>query len=375
MNVIFTCGGTGGHINPAIAVAKLLQERRPGCGILFVGADDGMERDLIPREGFRLETLTISNFQRKLTPAAVWHNVKTVRSLHGAFRRADQILEAFHPDVILGTGGYASYPMLREGARKHIPTAVHEANAVPGLTTRMVAKRAERILVNFEESRQQYENPERVVVTGMPVRHEFLYTGRADARRKLGLDQRPLVVTYWGSLGAREMNKKITGFMAREIADGVPWNHVHATGSFGWRWMPEYVAEHGVDLKAHRSIDMREYIYDMPLLMAAADLVICRSGASTISEVAASGTPCILVPSPNAAGNHQEKNARILEQRGAALVIRESDCDGSTLYEAAAALLADPGRCARMRTALRNLAVVDSAEQICSVLLDLAKTR
>ena len=305
MNVIFTCGGTGGHINPALAVAKLVRERRPDWGILFVGAEDGMERDLVPREGFRLETLTVSNFQRSLTPRGILHNVRTLRNLHSAFRKADRILADFQPGVILGTGGYASYPMLREGARKHVPTAVHEANAVPGLTTRMVAKGAERILVNFEESREQYENPERVVVTGMPVRQEFLYTSRAEARRQLGLDERPLVVSYWGSLGAREMNKKITEFMVREAADGDPFHHVHATGSFGWRWMPEYVAKAGLDLAAHPSIDMREYIYDMPCLMAAADLVICRSGASTISEVAASGTPCILVPSPNATGNHQ----------------------------------------------------------------------
>ncbi len=375
MNVIFTCGGTGGHINPALAVAKLVRERRPDWGILFVGAEDGMERDLVPREGFRLETLTVSNFQRSLTPRGILHNVRTLRNLHSAFRKADRILADFQPGVILGTGGYASYPMLREGARKHVPTAVHEANAVPGLTTRMVAKGAERILVNFEESREQYENPERVVVTGMPVRQEFLYTSRAEARRQLGLDERPLVVSYWGSLGAREMNKKITEFMVREAADGDPFHHVHATGSFGWRWMPEYVAKAGLDLAAHPSIDMREYIYDMPCLMAAADLVICRSGASTISEVAASGTPCILVPSPNATGNHQEKNARILEGRGAALVLRESQCDGGSLYEAARALLGDPARRAAMRTALRELAVVDSAEQIYGVLLELAKTR
>ena len=375
MNVIFTCGGTGGHINPAIAVAKLLRERRPDCGILFVGADDGMERDLVPREGFRLETLTISNFQRKPTPKAIWHNLCTVRHMYGAFRKADRIIAAFHPDVIVGTGGYASYPMLREGARKGIPTAVHESNAVPGLTTKMVAKRAERIMVNFEESREQYEFPERVVVTGMPVRQEFLYTSRSEARRRLGLDSRPLVLSYWGSLGAREMNKKIAAFMALEIQDGEPFQHVHATGSFGWRWMPDYVKQAGIDLAAHPSVDMREYIYDMPLLMTAADLIICRAGASTISEIAASGTPCILVPSPNVTGNHQEKNARILEQRGAGIVLRESECDGRRLYETTRQLLADPDRCAAMRSALRELAVVDSTEQIYGTILELAKTR
>ncbi len=375
MNVIFTCGGTGGHINPAIAVAKLLRERSPNSSILFVGADDGMETKLVPREGFELRTLTISNFQRKLTPQGIAHNFRTIRTIRRALQRADEIIDQFKPDVILGTGGYASFPMLRQGARRHIPTAVHESNAVPGLTTKMVAKGAERILVNFEESREQYENPERVVVTGMPVRPEFLYTTREAAREALGLDNRPLVVSCWGSLGAREMNKKITDFFVREIADGEPWNHIHATGSFGWRWMPQYVKEAGVDLSEHPSIDLREYIYDMPLLMAAADLVICRGGAATISVVAASATPCIIVPSPNATNNHQEKNARLLEGRGAAEVLLERDCYGGRLYETAQKLLKDQERRSAMRSALRQVAVVDAAEQIYSVLLELAKSQ
>ena len=375
MNVIFTCGGTAGHINPAIAVAKLLRERSPNSSILFVGADNGMETKLVPREGFELRTLTISNFQRKLTPQGIAHNFRTIRTIRRALQRADEIIDQFKPDVILGTGGYASFPMLRQGARRHIPTAVHESNAVPGLTTKMVAKGAERILVNFEESREQYENPERVVVTGMPVRPEFLYTTREAAREALGLDNRPLVVSCWGSLGAREMNKKITDFFVREIADGEPWNHIHATGSFGWRWMPQYVKEAGVDLSEHPSIDLREYIYDMPLLMAAADLVICRGGAATISEVAASATPCIIVPSPNATNNHQEKNARLLEGRGAAEVLLERDCYGGRLYETAQKLLKDQERRSAMRSALRQVAVVDAAEQIYSVLLELAKSQ
>ena len=375
MNVIFTCGGTGGHINPAIAVAKLLRERSPNSSILFVGADDGMETKLVPREGFELRTLTISNFQRKLTPQGIAHNFRTIRTIRRALQRADEIIDQFKPDVILGTGGYASFPMLRQGARRHIPTAVHESNAVPGLTTKMVAKGAERILVNFEESREQYENPERVVVTGMPVRPEFLYTTREAAREALGLDNRPLVVSCWGSLRAREMNKKTTDFFVREIADGEPWNHIHATGSFGWRWMPQYVKEAGVDLSEHPSIDLREYIYDMPLLMAAADLVICRGGAATISEVAASATPCIIVPSPNATNNHQEKNARLLEGRGAAEVLLERDCYGGRLYETAQKLLKDQERRSAMRSALRQVAVVDAAEQIYSVLLELAKSQ
>lgn len=373
MNVIFTCGGTGGHINPAIAVAKLLRERRPGSNILFVGADDGMEKSLVPREGFELETLTISNFQRKLTPKGVVHNVKTVKNLYGAYRKADRIIKSFQPDIIVGTGGYASFPTLKRGAKKGIPTAVHEANAVPGLTTRMVAKYADRIMVNFEESREQYEYPERVVVTGMPVREEFLYTRKSDARRQLRLDERPFVVSYWGSLGAREMNKKITQFMLREQENGQPFQHVHATGSFGWRWMPEFVREMGVDLDRNSAIDMREYIYDMPLVMAAADLVISRGGASTISEICASGTPCIIVPSPNVTDNHQEKNARVLEKHGAGLVVRENECDGDSLFAMAKELLANRERCAAMASAMRTLAVVDSTEQIYNTILEMTR--
>ena len=374
MRVIFTCGGTGGHINPALAVAKLLRERRPEAEILFVGAVDGMEANLIPREGFRLETLTIASYLRKFTPAAVWHNVRTAVQIRRALRRADEIIDEFQPDVILGTGGYASFPMLKQGTKRHIPTAVHESNAVPGLATRMVADQVDKILVSFEECRSASRHPERVVVVGMPVREEFLYTKRADARKALGLGDEPLVVSAWGSLGAREMNKKITEFMRLESKEKL-WRHIHATGSFGWRWMPEYVKEQGVDLAANPQIVMQEYIYNMPELMAAADVVLGRAGASTLNEIAVAGTPCVIVPSPNVTNNHQEKNAKILENHGAAVVLHENSCDGALLYETVKALLADEPRRAQMRKNLRALAVVDSTDRIYKIITELAKAR
>lgn len=370
MRIIFTCGGTGGHINPAIAVAKLCQERNPGCEILFIGAEDGMEKDLVPREGYPLETLKISNFQRKLTPAGIWHNLTTAYHMAGSMAKAKKIIRNFRPDVIVGTGGYASFPALKMGAKLGVPTAVHEANAVPGLTTRMVAKDMDRIMVSFEDSRAYYPNPEQVVVTGMPVRGEFLFTKKEQARKELGLDDKPLIVSAWGSLGAREMNKKIARFMAREAEEEL-FRHVHATGSYGWRWMPEYVAQQGVELSEHPGIDMREYIYNMPQLMAAADLVICRAGAATISEVCASATPCIMIPSPNVTDNHQEKNARVLERHGAAVVVRESECDGDSLYDTVKALLSDRERLRDMAMAAARMAVVDSAEQIYDVIRSL----
>ena len=373
MKAVFTCGGSGGHINPALAVARVLLERRPDSEILFVGAEDGMEATLVPREGFRLETLQISSYMRSLKPSAIRHNVRAALSIRRALKKADRIIRDFQPDVILGTGGYASYPMLHEGARLGIPTAVHESNAVPGLATKMVADKVDRILVSFADSRSAYRDPSRVIAVGMPVREEFVFTRRADARRALGLDEKPpMIVSAWGSLGAREMNKKIAQFMKLECEQDC-WRHIHATGSFGWRWMPEYVKEQGVDLKSHLRLDMREYIYDMPQVMAAADLIICRAGAATIAEVCASATPCIMVPSPNVTDNHQEKNARVLEKNGAAVVIRENECDGDSLYEAAKQLLSDRERCRAMRSAAANLAVVDAAERIYQTALELSR--
>ena len=371
MNVIFTCGGTGGHINPAISVANLLRERMPDSKILFIGAEDGMEKNLVPRAGYELETIRISNFQRKLTPAGVWHNVTTACHMAGSMQKAKKIIRAFQPDVIVGTGGYASYPALHMGARLGIPTAVHESNAVPGLTTRMVAGHVSRIMVSLADSSNQYPDPEKVTVTGTPVGSAFLYGDREKARAALGIGEEPLIVSAWGSLGAREMNKKIARFMVREAQDGL-YRHVHATGSYGWRWMPAYVRDQGLLLENHPWLDMREYIYNMPELLAAADLMLCRAGAGTISEVCASGTPCIMIPSPNVTDNHQEKNARVLEKRGAAVVVREKDCDGDSLYETARALLSDPDRLREMRLAARRLAVVDAAEQILQVIRDLA---
>ena len=373
MNVIFTCGGTGGHISPAIAVANLLKEKRPDTQILFVGADDGMETDLVPRAGYRLETVKIGAFQRKPTPANLVYNVKSLTYLFSSRRKADRIIREFQPDVIVGTGGYASYPMLRQGAKRGVPTALHESNAVPGLTTRLVMDKVDRVMVSFEESRSAYPHPEKVRVVGMPVKSDFFFTKKAEAKAKLGLDGRPVVLSYWGSLGAREMNKKIARFMTLETKDADRFQHIHATGSYGWKWMPDYVREQGVVLSDHPNIDMREYVYDMPTVMAAADLVICRAGAATIAETAAAGKPAIFVPSPNVTDNHQEKNARILEQHGAAVVLRENECDGDKLYETAKALLENRQRLEAMEQAVQSMAVPDSAEKIYEIILELAK--
>ena len=373
MNVIFTCGGTGGHINPAIALANTLKERDPNVNILFVGCVGEMEEQLVPKAGYAIKCLPGSRFFRQLNLKNIKRNVQGVGRIIAALNGARKIIKDFKPDVIVGTGGYASFPALFMGSRMGIPTCVHEANAVPGLATRLAAGSADRILVNFAESGKAYKQQDKITCVGMPVRSEFLYTKRADARKEMGLDERPLIVSAFGSLGAQAMNEAIAEFMKIETENGLPFQHIQATGSYGWKWMPELVKSKGVELQNQNSIDMREYIYNMPTLMAAADVFISRAGASSCNEIAVSGTPCVLIPSPNVTDNHQEKNARIMESRGGCVLLLEKECTAQRLYEEVTALLADKERCSAMRKALMASSMPDSADRICDIITQLAK--
>ena len=373
MNILFTCGGTGGHINPAIAIANAWKERHPDSNILFVGATGRMEEKLVPAAGYELKTFPLSGMSRKLNFAGIKNNIKAVRNTMRAVKGCKQLIREFKPDVIVGTGGYASYPALKAGKKLGIPVCVHESNAMPGLTTRMAADWASRVLVCFEESAKYYKHPERIQVVGMPVRKEFIFSDKAAARKELGLDQRPLVVSAFGSQGARAMNFAMADMMKMEQDDGYPYRHIHGVGSFGWEWMPEHVKSLGVDVESSGAIDMREYIYNMPTVMAAADVIISRAGASSCNEIAACGTPCILIPSPNVTDNHQEKNARAMENKGGAVVVLEKDCTAEVLYDHVKQLLQDKPRRDAMSTALRSNCILDSTDRICKVLEEVAK--
>lgn len=375
MNLIFTCGGTAGHINPAIAVANMMKERHPDANILFIGATGHMEEKLVPQAGYALKCLPGSGLSRGKNLAAIKKNLHAVKCVIDAVSECKKIFREFKPDCIIGTGGYASFPALYAGAQMKIPTCVHESNALPGLTTKLAASRADRVMVAFEESLQHYKRPEKVQVVGMPVRKEFLYTPREAARAALGIGEEKLVVSAFGSLGAKVMNQTMASMFALEKADGYPFRHIHATGSFGWEWMPQLVEEQGVDLSAAPTIDMREYIYDMPTVMNAADVIIGRAGASSCNEIAAAGIPAILIPSPNVTANHQEKNARVLSDNGAAILVLEKECTPEGIYQTVKELLEDREKAESMASALRSMAVPDSAEKICAVIEELIKTR
>ena len=372
MNLIFTCGGTAGHINPAIAVANTMKERHPDANILFIGATGHMEEKLVPQAGFEVKCLPGSGLSRKLTPAGIKKNIYAVKCVLDAVKECKRIFREFKPDAVIGTGGYASFPALYAAQSMGIPTCVHEANAVPGVTTKMAANKANRVLVAFEESVNQYKNPGKVEVVGMPVRKEFLSTTKEAARAELGLEGL-VVVSAFGSQGAKVMNETMADMMKLEQDDNFPFHHIHATGSFGKEWMPERVKNNGVDYETVAALDIREYIYNMPTVMAAADVLIGRAGSATCNEIAACGTPCILIPSPNVTNNHQEKNARVLEQGGGAVVVLEKECTPQGMYDLVMELLKDSDRRDRMAQGLHAMARLDSTERICDIVEEIAK--
>ena len=365
MNVIFTCGGTGGHINPAIAVADLLKERHPDCNILFVGSQGGMEETLVPKAGYTLRCIRCTGLSRRFNLKGIVYNAQAVGRVLTAVSACKKIIREFKPDVIVGTGGYASFPALYAGSLMGIPTCVHEANAVPGLTTKLAASRADKMLVTFEESVKFYRHPEKVEVVGMPVRKEFLLNQKQEARKALHLDNRPLVVSMFGSLGARDMNYAVAEMMKLEQEAGFPFQHIHSAGTDGYQWLPQHLQSLGVSLPAQGGVEVREYIYNMPAVMAAADIIISRAGASSCNEIGVSGTPCILIPSPNVTNDHQTHNARVLAKRGGAVMLTEQPDMGRKLYDTVTELLSDPQHLSDMSATLRQAVVPDSAERIC----------
>lgn len=375
MKVIFTCGGTAGHVNPALALATLICERQPGSEILFVGARRGIERRLIEEAGWPFKAVEVSSFHRSLKPKEIRHNLISVKNLITSPAQAREILDEFPADLVVGTGGYASYPVIRAAAKRGIPTAIHESNAIPGLTTRLLEKHADLIMVGFEECRKNYKQPEKVLVTGTPVRGDFFTLGRAEAKRKLGMDDgRPLIVSFWGSLGAASMNRQMVDFLMLEAKER-KFHHVHGAGVVGCKAMNEYLAAAGVQLADTPEIEVREYINDMGTLMRAADLVICRAGASSSSELTALGVPAIIVPSPNVANNHQEHNARVLADAGGAVMIKEPECSGKLLYGTACEILGDKARREAMGAAMSSLGTIDASEKIYSAVMALCKKR
>lgn len=370
MKFVLTCGGTAGHVNPALAVAGRLRELMPESEFLFLGAEGKMEMDLVPRAGYEIRGLRITNIARGHSLSALMHNLDTAKNVIASEHEARTILKEFRPDAVIGTGGYVCFPVLDAASRLHIPTLVHESNALPGLTTRMLADKVDAILVGFEESRRHYREPEKVSVTGTPVRGEFARYTRESARKELGLDPgESLVVSVWGSLGSGHMNGILTEMLPL-LQGQKHFRMIHSVGSRDYREFQRTLAERKLDPAACR-VDAREYIFDMPQVMAAADLILCRAGASTLAELTYMGKPVLIVPSPNVTDNHQEKNARVLEKAGGAKVFLEGQFDAKSLLAEIERLLQNPEELMSMSKAMASLSVPDATDKIVDKVLSL----
>ncbi|MBQ6873382.1 MAG: undecaprenyldiphospho-muramoylpentapeptide beta-N-acetylglucosaminyltransferase [Clostridia bacterium] len=371
MRFLFAAGGTGGHINPALAVAGEIREQYPDSEILFVGAKGKMEADLVPKAGFDIKTINISGFQRKLSLENIKRNIMTLVYLLVSSFQVKKIIRQFNPDVVIGFGGYVSGPVLRQAYKMGIPTAIHEQNAFPGVTNKTLAKHVDKVMITVEAARKHLQCKNECVLTGLPVRGEMLRADRDFARAELGIrDDEKLILSMGGSLGAKAINEAMVELISAR-ADEKGYRFLHAMGQYGL-WVPDKLREKGVDPDTHNNVEIREYISDMDRCMSAADVVICRAGASTLSEIEALGKASILIPSPNVAENHQYHNAMALVNNDAAVIIEEKDLTGEKIIALADELVRNDERRNTIGRNARNMAIIDAKEKIAEIVVSLA---
>lgn len=358
MKAIIACGGTSGHINPAISIADEIKRREPDSEILFIGTENKLEADLVPRAGYPIEFIEVRGLSRAKTLKGISDNLKTAGKFIKASRRVKKIIKEFSPDVVIGTGGYVSAPVLSTAARMKCKTAIHEQNAFAGVATKMLSKKADIVFLSFPLVKPLPCSDDKLIVVGNPVNPSFVGKTKEESRKKLGLSETDkIVVSFGGSLGAAKVND---AFRDMALISDKKSDFIHIHGASGG--YDKLVVE--LDGKVSDKIRVCKYIYDMPDVMAAADVVIARSGAMTLTELSALGRASILIPSPNVTENHQYFNAKTYSDADAAILIEEKDLTGEVLFNELYALLNDPYRVRSMALAAKTLAKPDSLSRI-----------
>lgn len=372
MRIMFVAGGTGGHINPAVAVAQELKRLYPECEILFVGTKGRMETRIVPQAGFEIKTVEMNGFSRKLSPKGIAENVKTVYLTLKASSDAKKIISDFSPDAVVGFGGYVTGPVLRTAVKMGIKTAIHEQNAFPGVANKALAKSVDKVMltVGAAEKYMKCKNPP--AVTGLPVRRDIVKADRDFARAALKVgNDKMLVLSMGGSLGADAVNKAVTELITALHTDK-SIHFIHATGQYG-KWVGDKLKENGVPFGGGTNVDIREYINDMDICLPACDLVISRAGASSISEIQALSKPSILIPSPNVAENHQYHNAMALAQNDGALLIEEKELSGELLTKTVLELKNDKEKLRSLGMNAGKGAKLNALGEICRIIASLTE--
>ncbi len=368
MRVLMTGGGTGGHINPAVAIAHTIKKNHPEAQIAFVGTKRGKEKELVPKEGYPLYFVDVQGIRRSFS----LQNVKALYLAWASPQHAKKLLLKYRPDFVVGTGGYACWPVMKAATQLGIPSAVHESNALAGLAIRKLQDDVDRIFINFPQTEAQIKekNRHKIMRVGNPLRDGFGGISYEAARKKLGLgENEKLVLSFGGSLGAERINAAILEVMA-ELGKTHPHVRiVHACGTVKYDAVREEFERLGLDQIS--TLQLTPYIYDMPTQMAAADVVICRAGAMTVSELALMKKACVMIPSPNVVDNHQYKNAKALADGGAALLLEEKDMTPGVLTKQVVKLLEDAAARRRMEENIALFAYADANKLIYEELMRL----
>lgn len=377
MKFLFATGGTAGHINPALAVASYIRDNYKDAEIMFIGTADHMESRLVPNAGFAFKTIEINGFKRSFSPKAIVANAKTVFKLVKSEQESKKIIRDFAPDVVIGFGGYVSGPVLQEAAKLHIPCCIHEQNAYPGITNKQLAKQVDRVMLTVEDAAKHLDCKNEPTVTGLPVRGELLNKSKKSAREELSVpDGKYLVLSFGGSLGAAPLNDSMFDILLRHADDGSVY-HIHSVGTNGAEYLDKFVEkgfERVSDTVVRKgTVEVRKYIDNMDVCMAAADLVVGRAGASSLSEIEAMGKASILIPSPYVAENHQFHNAMALVNRNAARIIEEKDLTAESLSNMIDSLLSSQEQLFEIEKNAKSMAVLDSRERIADIIISLAK--
>ena len=337
MRVLMTGGGTGGHINPALAIAKTILQEEPDSEIAFVGTARGMENRLVPKEGFPLHHIEMQGLRRSLSLS----NLRTLWLTVTSVKKAKALIRSFKPDVCIGTGGYVCWPLIKAAADMGIPTALHESNALAGVAVKLLASKVDILFTNFAQTAEQIRSCQKIVHVGNPLKTGFATVSREEARTKLGFEgtYRYSLLSCGGSLGAERINAEALRLMRDYSSKHPEVHHLHQAGVGNYAEVRAEFERLGLDRCPN--LQLVDYIYDMPDRLAAADLVITRAGAMTISELALLQKPAILIPSPNVTDNHQYKNAKVLADAEAAILFEEKSLAEGALTEAVSSLLPD----------------------------------
>ncbi len=362
MKVLIAGGGTGGHINPGLAIAKYIKQKEAEADITFVGTKKGLETKLVPREGFPLETITVRGFKRKLS----LDTLIAIKELIQSFFQASKLLKRIKPDIVIGTGGYVCGPVLYMAAKKGIPTLIHESNAFPGVTNRLLERYVNYVAISFKDAEKYFKNKKKLVLTGNPVREELLNSNRGNVTDLGIVEGKPLIVAMGGSRGARKINETIADMLNNYFKG--EFNLIFATGEAQFDEINRTVK---VNDKYKKMVKVVPYIYNVDQVYVASDLMICRAGAITISELQVMGIPSILVPSPYVTANHQEHNARSLERDGGAVVILESELNADLLYKQICSLISNKDVLRKMAKNASKNSATDSVDKIYRIIKEI----